>query len=339
MPKVTTNDYAFSSVRIRALEKTLVGKDELEQLLDAPGTDRTIQLLTEFGFGTEDGPGVPDRSMVSFEELLFQKTADAFREVAEILPEKDSVDMLRLKYDCHNVKSALKCSFLGVSYASMLIDLGTVPADSYPEMMKNGDFSALPKQMAEAAALAKSEFASSNNPQVVDLMLDRACFEDISVLSNRLGSDFLNRYMSVTADLINVETAIRLIRMGHSDGGRVLLKDALLPGGSLEAKLFSEAYDEGESFLTDKLQFGTYHMLGKQFADSDRAFSTLEKISDNYLTNMLKEVIFIPFGPEIGFAYLRGMETSVKNIRIVLTGKAAGLDRDQIKERMRDSYV
>ena len=47
----------------------------------------------------------------------------------------------------------------------------------------------------------------------------------------------------------------------------------------------------------------------------------------------------VPFGAEVAGGYLVGVETSVKNIRIILAAKDAGLSSDVLRERIRDSYV
>ena len=45
------------------------------------------------------------------------------------------------------------------------------------------------------------------------------------------------------------------------------------------------------------------------------------------------------FGAAVVGGYLVGCETSVKNIRIILAAKDAGLAPDVIRERIRVSYV
>ena len=336
---MTTNEYAFSSVRIRALEKEIVGREKLEMLLDAPGNEQAMRLLSEFGFSIPEEEQTDQAGSNHYEKVLSDKLKRAYAELEDILPEKQSLGFLKYRYDCHNIKSALKGASLGISYEDMLIDLGTVPAQDYPQMLEAHDFTKLPACMARGAAEAEAEFAASRNPQLVDVIVDKACFADIKALCSQVDSQLLRRAYAGKADLLNIEMVLRFIRMGRSDSGKALLKRALLPGGQMDEDFFMSAYDEGEEYLCDKMQHQSYYALGKEFANSDRSFASYEKICDNYLTRIFKEVRFIPFGPEVGVCYLEGMETAIRNIRIVMAGKGAELGTDQIRERIRESYV
>ena len=64
-----------------------------------------------------------------------------------------------------------------------------------------------------------------------------------------------------------------------------------------------------------------------------------ERLCDNALTAYLSQGKRVAFGehPLIGYLYAR--EAELTTIRIILTGRLAGLDTDAIRERLRDSYV
>ena len=53
----------------------------------------------------------------------------------------------------------------------------------------------------------------------------------------------------------------------------------------------------------------------------------------------MREGARVSFGAEVPAGYLVGVETSVKNIRIILAAKDAGLSSDVLRERIRESYV
>ena len=48
---------------------------------------------------------------------------------------------------------------------------------------------------------------------------------------------------------------------------------------------------------------------------------------------------FVPSGLEVMIAFLAAHEYEVKNLRILLSGKEAGIPVATIRERIRDSYV
>ena len=64
-----------------------------------------------------------------------------------------------------------------------------------------------------------------------------------------------------------------------------------------------------------------------------------ERLCDNAVTAYLTQGKRVAFGehPLIGYLYAR--EAELTTIRIILTGRLAGLDTDAIRERLRDSYV
>ena len=47
----------------------------------------------------------------------------------------------------------------------------------------------------------------------------------------------------------------------------------------------------------------------------------------------------VPFGVEPILGYLYAREAEATTIRIIMTGRMAGLDTDIIRERLRESYV
>ena len=130
---------------------------------------------------------------------------------------------------------------------------------------------------------------------------------------------------------------LRLFEMSAGAAGESLLDRALVPGGTLDEIFFKTAYSAGREGLLTALSATPYAVLVP--IAGTHAPEKIERAADNYLTGLLHETTFSAFGPEVPFAYLMGLETAVKNLRIVLTGKAAGLSADEIRERVRDSYV
>ena len=62
-------------------------------------------------------------------------------------------------------------------------------------------------------------------------------------------------------------------------------------------------------------------------------------LCDNAVTAYLAKARSVPFGehPLIGYLYAR--EAELTAIRIILTGRLAGLSAETIRERLRESYV
>ena len=91
-------DYLFLSARIRAMERRLLTAQRLEQLLTAPSVEACAQLLSEWGYAlVHDEP--------SLQAALSAQREAVFADVSRFMPEAEVLDVFRLKYDYHNIKT------------------------------------------------------------------------------------------------------------------------------------------------------------------------------------------------------------------------------------------
>ena len=94
-------DYLFLSARIRAMERRLLTAQRLEQLLTAPSVEACAQLLSEWGYA-------PVHDEPSLQAALSAQREAVFADVSRFMPEAEVLDVFRLKYDYHNIKTLLK---------------------------------------------------------------------------------------------------------------------------------------------------------------------------------------------------------------------------------------
>ena len=138
-------DYLFLSARIRAMERRLLTAQRLEQLLTAPSVEACAQLLSEWGYA-------PVHDEPSLQAALSAQREAVFADVSRFMPEAEVLDVFRLKYDYHNIKTLLKAP---QDAERLLIDAGTVPAETMRKKhAENGGWDFLP---ADMAALAETE--------------------------------------------------------------------------------------------------------------------------------------------------------------------------------------
>lgn len=74
-------------------------------------------------------------------------------------------------------------------------------------------------------------------------------------------------------------------------------------------------------------------------AEADGDFSTLEMKCDNLVTDMIKSARYDAFGPDPVVAYYFAKLAEIKNVRIILSAKSAGVPTETIRQRVRDVYV
>lgn len=323
-------DYLYAGARIRAMENALIGRERLNSLSEIRSADELFAALGSYGLDPVLGAdGKPDA-----EATLLSALSAGFREVAEACGESGLFAFLCYPYDCNNIKAILKCRLRGVPADGMLIDAGTVPVDKLFAILDEERYGELPEKMGAAIPAALEAFAKTKNPQEIDLRLDRACFGDMAEAATL---PFAREIVSRRADCTNVLICLRLLRMGATFPMRAAMLAALVPGGTLGESFFTEAFDGGESRLVDMVSMTALAPLFD--IGGERTLSAVEKNADDLVMEFVKTAKFVPFGAEIPVAYLVALETSVKNLRILVSGKAAGLSADAIRGRFRNSYV
>ena len=333
--KTQQSAFIYASARMRALEGGLIGKDRIAQLADAAGMDELYARLEEYGVDF-----VRDESgNVQIEPTLCGVLKKALTDVLENAPEPSAFDFLRYPYDCHNVKSAIKCYLRGLKAENMLFELGVVMPAEVAAMPLNGNFAALPAEMAKAAPLAMQAYEKTGNPRAIDMILDKACFADMLRCANESGEDFHVQLVRTQIDLVNLMICLRLVRMQAGEQGGMLLDQALLEGGTLQKKALLAAYPEGESALLYLLNRTPYEKLARLIAESDGTAASAERLVDDFRMEMVSAAKKVTFGAPVLTAYFYAQEYAVKNIRIVIAAKKAGLAAEIIHERIRTSYV
>lgn len=329
--RIHPTDYLYVSARIRAMENMLVGKEKLNGLIEMRSAAEITAALAPFGFtpvyrkdGTEDT-----------EAMLEAALRIGFATVSAICPAPGIFAFLQYPYDCNNIKAILKCAVRGISPDGMFTDVGTIPADSLKERIAKERFCELPTHMGSAIPQAREAYAKTKNPQEFDLILDRACFADMA--DSVAAVPFAHTAVAYRADLTNLMICLRLLRMGATYPMRASMLRALVPGGTLDEAFFTEAFDGGESRFADMLAMTPYAAVFD--LPGERTLAAVEKSADDRYMDFMKTAKFVPFGAEVPIGYLAGLDASIRNLRILFAGKAAGLDAETIRGRIRNSYV
>lgn len=335
--KYNPTDFMYASTRVRALENSVITRERTEHLLEAKSSDDILASLGDLGFEIIRADGAQDGEILREESLLSALDA-AYREVSALCADTPIVDFMRYPYDCNNVKAIIKCDSRGISPDAMLFSLGTIPEEKLLGDMRDRNYSALPENMAKAVPTALDVFAETANPQKIDLILDKACFADMLQCALSSGVDYSVRLVRAKIDLINIITCIRVIGMKLYFAAEPFMREAFLEGGELPIDFFISGLEFGIVKLFEALEFTPYSALVKETDASTPLYMT-ERVADDIWLGIAKEAKYIPFGAPVLIGYLTAVEYEVKNIRIILAGKDAGLSPDAIRARLRASYV
>ena len=328
-------DYLYGSAHLRSLENAIIGRDRIIRMAESKSVSDAYELLAEFGIDVlrdENGNALREATLLG----ILKK---AYRTVNELTPDSAPLKLWLYPYDCNNVKAAMKAFIRGIDPQSMMFDFGTVAVEDVIQMVSTGRFWGLSPMMLRAAEEAASAYAKTKNPQKIDLILDRACYADMLSSAYASWNEFVIRLVRAKIDLVNLSITLRILRMNSGEAGRGLLSEALLSGGTIDTAELLSLYSTNEEALVAAVARSEYSKLATLYGESDRSVAAFDRLSDNYWMGLILETKFVPVGLEVMVAFLLAHEYEVKNLRIVLSGKEAGLSAKTICERIRESYV
>lgn len=327
--KIKDTDYLVISARIRAMESGLLTGERMEQILAARSDEEVVKLLQEGGYPTMslESPEAMDAAITAAREETLQDLGDS-------APDKQYLDIFKLKYDYHNAKAILKAQAMDVDPDHMLADLGRVPAAELKEAIIGGDGNQLPHLLAAAIAEAKEVLETTRDPQLGDIVLDRWMSRDEMETAEATGSEFLRGYVRVLIDAANLRSLVRTLRMGKN---AAFLEGVLFSGGTVdESEILTVAGNNGGGIaelyasteLKDAAQAGADALKGGPL-------TKFEKLCDDAVSGYLSGAQMVAFGEAPLIGYLAARETEYTNLRILLMGRAAGLDPETIRARLR----
>lgn len=326
-PKDT--DYLFLSARLRGMERRMMDRSRMERLLQAPTMAECGQVLQELGY-----PPFDPASPTALNEALARQRAELFDDLRRQMPDAAVLDVFRLPYDYHNLKTLVKSR--GSDVKALLVDAGRISADALlSHYQQSGKWDFLPPAMAQAAAEAERVLAETGDPQRSDFVLDKAYFAELSQVAKDSGSPFVQSYVRTLIDAANLRTLVRTQRM-HSAGS--FLQQVLFDGGEVSVEKLLAGAGQGVAELYRATALREVAVLGQEAAEGG-SLTAFEKACDNAVFAAMARSRTVPFGIEVPMGYIAAREWELTNLRIILSGRQAGLSADAIRERLRDSYV
>lgn len=353
--ELAPTEYLYGTARIRALENKLIGHAQIDALLDCQTMADTVSRLSEMGIKFPEGVKTGDNPHPDqlWEPIGASLLREAYTEIETCSPDGAMYRPFRYPYDCHNLKMAIKCRARNISADGMLFDFGTVDSDAIDGLLDTENYDVFPPAIAQGVAEARSAFARSADPAVIDRILDRACMAQMSQDFSSYADGAMLKWHVRRIDLTNCLICLRMTRVNRTEYGQTVLKDTLIPGGSIPTDTYLNAFRDACGTDDVRAREDRFFdlLLTTDLADFAKAAKAvrsgsgavdlprLEKLADDDRMAMVRRDAREPFGPCVLGGYLVGWETAVRNIRIILAGRSSGLDRDAIRERIRQSYV
>ena len=285
-------DYLAISARIRAMENRLLNRERMERMIDARDNAEAMKILAECGY--DDASGL--------DAALAKARGEVLRDMQQSAPDPRLVEVFQIKYDYHNAKAILKAQAKGSDPAGLLLSGGRYDGVRLWEEWQRESLSGVTDAFRRAMQSAAAALEEERDPQRADLILDRACYEEMARLAKELESPFLQGYVRLAVDVANLRAAVRVHRMGREGE---FLRQALLPGGNVSEQTIASSRGEalGEVFRSGPLAQAA-ELGGKLSQAGSGPLTGFERACDNAVTSYLAAARRVPFRSRLRETYV-----------------------------------
>ena len=328
--------YAYAVARIRAVETKLLDTSKIERMIEAKSADEALMVLIDIGYGFS---AAEVKSAVQYETLLMEEHKKVYALLKELAPQPEIFDLFLLRNDYHNAKVVLKAEFLGQEYDHLLTETGTIPSNKLKIMVRERNLKEMSPIMQNAINECIDSFNRTKDPQLIDLILDRASFIQMKDIADTSKNEFLQVLVMILIDMANIKTFVRVKKLNKSWD---FINKVIMPGGKLESKFYMEKLTEPFESFSEALEYSDYGKLCEEGIGSylkTGSLTKLEKLTDDYVINYVKKAKYISLGIEPLIAYLIAKENEIKIARILMVGKINNISNEIIRERLREAYV
>ncbi|HHW22297.1 MAG TPA: V-type ATP synthase subunit C [Clostridiaceae bacterium] len=338
MARVKQEDYAYATARIRAREQKLLSRNKLERLFEIKDYSDAVKIMVESGYGSEQTDGRKGEAE-NLDAVLSAELEETYDLIGRMVPDPQIIDLFRKRYDYLNAKLILKAEALKIEAGDSLSKLGTIEPARLQKLIVGRKLTELPEVFSRAILESLEAFNASGDPQMIDFLMDKACFRDMAADAKASEDPFLVRLTDMLIDTANLRI---LIRSRLLDKPGDFIRKAWVKGGSFSSKLFEEMENKGLDKLFEVLKSLGREKLAAELSEAigkPDGISEVEKILDDYIMHFLKESKFVTMGIEPVIGYLFFKETEIKNARLIITGVMNKIPRETIRERLRLGYA
>lgn len=319
-------EFAYGVAHIRAHELSLLSNDNLESMISAANLGEAVRVLGDKGWDTESG---------DISEMLLKESEKNWKLICDCLPAEHLLDCLIVENDFHNLKTSVKTAFTKENPDQYFLFPCVYDPQQVKEAIEKKDFSSLPECMGETAEKAYDVLARLGSGQMSDVIIDRQAMAIKLQLAEKSDSTLLKNAVAMNVAAANIKIALRCVKTGKSLD---FMKKAMSEECPIiDIETLQRKAVEGENAVTSYLE-GVKEF--SQAASLLKESSTLfEKYLDDAIMDKVKEAKFTSFGVEPIFAYFMAREAEIKNVRVILSLKRNGISSDEIRKRVRESYV
>lgn len=331
MRKIKDTDFVHISTRIKAREQKLVNKSDIEKMLSAQNAQEVVQIMVEKGYDAFDA-----NDPKSMENAFGAQMSQVREFLLPHIPQREIIDIFKIKADYHNIKTIIKADAGGVPCAPMLSQDGTVPPEQMCDIVRDRVSDGIDPVMAASIFESVDILARTADAQLCDICLDRAQYEQLHNMANGIGSPFLTGYIKLMTDGENLKAICRIMRMNK---GTDFLGRVMHDGGNIPRTRLLDMPEPAHLPVLFGSVLSTAAGIAVEVVDGRKPFSELDRAVANALVEYVKNAKYIPFGEEVVLYYLLAKQGEQAQIRTIIVGKNMGQSKEKIAESLRQCYV
>jgi V/A-type H+-transporting ATPase subunit C len=345
------DDYAYINARIRAMQGRLFDRPRYETLLAQEGTEGLrealkdspyVEALELMGTDLKSGPIIMDEAFRQDLTWTLSKLRRMILDRPRVL-----MEAVLLRLDAYNLKTVLRGKVAHAPVEEILAS--TIPAGSLDEVAL-AELARAPTLRAMADTLETWRvpiarplreglrvWGEAESLQPLEFELDRFTFAKAfrMVADGDVNDQVVKAYLRLLVDKANLLTALRYLEergaLSPIEAGRHYLE----VGGRLTRPLYHTVVGardlrHGLSLLADT----PYGWLAGRFAEGEPV--TLPRVERRLDRWLIREAIGLarqePLGIGVAVAYIERKVNEVRNLRMIMRGKASGMEAEQIEE-------
>ncbi len=315
-------DYINSICKYR--EQKLLGRERIMRMAEAENLQTAFDILCESDFGGDK----LSLSVNDYERLMQAEELLLCDFVKEFAPTKEIEKYCLHSYDFYNAEVIVKGEFIGQDYSSLLSIEGLISIQTLTNALKTNNFSLLPEELASAISQSKSALESGKGGMVVGSIFLKKKNEYLDWI---LKTSYLREIFSAETLLTNVATCLRAKRVE-------IAREQILKSSDLSEEIVKALCDLNEDKIKKYFEKSPFKEIvlkavnqakqGKPLVELENFISSFgagRMIANRYLENM---------GTNPFVLYYLKRKNEIACARTILTGKANGLDGEEIKRRI-----
>ena len=322
-----------SSTRLRVMEKELLKSENFIRASETETLEDALRSLSDTVYNKYINK---ISSPTEYEYILKEELTRFYDELFDISPSKIPIRLITLKYFYHNLKVIIKEDIGKKDLKDLYMNIGDFDLKEYRDALVKGSNK---NKYFELIQRVEEIYEEKKDPQLIDIYLDNAYFTELLELAEESQVDLFIEYAKNLIDFTNIRT---LLRAKKQEKDVEFLRQIIIEGGNVRKETYLDLLNREVSSDTDVFKKLEIYKYIKEALDSFKErgnLSDFEREMDNYFIDLIKDVKYITYGPEVIFANVLAKEMEIKNLRIILVSKLNGLDSEFIREKLRDTYV